>query len=974
MSLSTIAQSALGAAYDAFQTPPMRARPMFRWWWPDGLVDPEEIRTEIRQMYDAGFGGAEISDVHRSRREAIDLEENGWGTEAWIDGVVAANEEADPLGFYVDITVGPSYPAAVPGLSVDDPAATREVALGRVVLANGTSYSGPVPPPDHPPAEGVTTQNLLAVHAYRVNNASSPTARQIVLDHESLISLTCLAGSGNISFTPPDNGTWMLMSWTERGVALYPEGGPHTVESAAVIDHFSAIGAEALTGYWSENILTPNLKELLAQIGGAFFEDSIELEYNTLWTNNFREEFKERQGYDVFRYLPAITQDDGSSVFRFADAELSRGIVNDYWDTFGKMYIDNHIGTIQPFAHDLGMKYRAQVYGVPTDSMSAAAKVDIPEGESLGFKNLGDWRSLAGAANFANINMVSNEAGAFLGLSYQVSWDLLLQTLNPIMSAGINQQVLHGFSYKEAPGALWPGFAAFTPYGNNAVGYSESWGPRMPMWQHARDVGDYFGRTQALLQRGKPQIDVAFLSPKGYIAAGFSGIYFSGEGGRRGWSMNLIGPTQLREPTAFVEDNLLHPEGAAFSVLAFEGDSFASRAPVIELDTAERILDYAQKGLTVLVIGNWTEPRAFGFKEFEENSRIKEIFDEMLALPNVHNPATRELVPSVMPELEAKPRVRYNDSQLLNYYRVDGEVDHFFFVAAHSDIYQVRPNLRITAVDTDVILPRTSPNGVPFIMDLWTGEATPIGDYEEISDSELRVHISLDAYSSTLISVAPVDDPLVHAIGRPGRAGARVVRNADGLFLRANATGSYTTELSNDETATVEVDAVPSTTVLDTWTFDFEEWGPTANLNSTETVRTRWEPREITAPLQAWTALGGGLEDAAGIANYTSALSLPDSWSTETAAAILNVPAFIGSLRVYINDEWIGPVDQLAERIDISGWLTGGDNKIVLEVASNLINRLRLVDPVVYGVVTRQAVGLVGNVEVRHFAVRKLAD
>jgi hypothetical protein len=77
---------------------------------------------------------------------------------------------------------------------------------------------------------------------------------------------------------------------------------------------------------------------------------------------------------------------------------------------------------------------------------------------------------------------------------------------------------------------------------------------------------------------------------------------------------------------------------------------------------------------------------------------------------------------------------------------------------------------------------------------------------------------------------------------------------------------------------------------------------------------------------------------------------------------------------VYINDEWIGPVDQLAERIDISAWLTGGDNKIVLEVASNLINRLRLVDPVVYGVVTRQAVGLVGNVEVRHFAVRKLAD
>ncbi|EGY16826.1 hypothetical protein VD0002_g2789 [Verticillium dahliae] len=972
MALSTLAQSALGEVYGAFQTPPMRARPMFRWWWPDGLVDPEEIRAEVLQMYDAGFGGAEISDVHRSRNTPIDLENYGWGTQPWIDGLYAAVSEADKVGFYIDNTVGPTYPAAVPGLSQDDPAASQEVVLGRAVVTGGERYSGPVPPPDHAPEGDVTKETLLAVHAYKVAAGSSPTANPIILDHTSLISLSCFAANGTVNFTPPDDGTWMILSWHERGSGMKAKGGPHNHEDGAVIDHFSSAGIGAVTNFWDDNLLTPEIKDLLSDIGGAYFEDSIELEYNTIWTPDLREEFKTYQGYDLFRYLPAITQDDQKNVFRFADAELNRGVINDFWDTLGKMYVDNHIDGIKPWANAMNMKFRAQVYGVPTAATTAAGKIDIPEGESLGFKNMGDWRALAGAANFANLTMISNEAGALLNQPYATTWDLMIKIMNPIMTAGVNLQIFHGFSYKEAPGAKWPGFAAFTPYSGNRVGYSESWGPRIPMWKHTRDVADYFARTQSLLQRGSPKHDVAFYSPKGYIAAGFSGPWYSLDGARQGWSMNLIGPGQFEEPTAFVEDGLLHPNGPGFSVLAFEGDSFASRAPVIEVATAEKILDFAKKGLTVVAVGNWTAPRAFGYKEFDQNDKIKAIFDELLALPNVFNPADRPDIPAAMAKAGVKPHVQYDNQQLLNYHRVDGDSDHFFFTATHTDIYEIRANIRVQPVEADVIIPRQSSKGVPFWMNLWTGEITPVANYEEVSDTQLKVRISLSAYQSAMLTVAPSDTTPIYArLAAP--AGASLRRTEAGLVLRSNNTGTYDVALSTGESVSAQIDSVIPAQALSNWTLDVEDWRPTDDVFSSETVKVNRTFSLGDGPLVAWPEIEG-LEDSVGIGRYSSSFTLDSEWDADVHGAVLAIPTFIGSLRIFVNDEWIGPVDQMGVEFDITAFLEQGKNTVVIEMATNLINRIRTVDPAVYSSMGRQQHGLVGTIEVKPYGVRKLAE
>ncbi|MEV4470777.1 hypothetical protein [Nonomuraea sp. NPDC049504] len=103
---------------------------MVRWWWPDAHVTPSEIRREVDQLADAGFGGAEIAAVHHSisDKSVLDPAKHGWGTPAWNAAVEAALDQAARRGVTIDLTIGPSWPAAVPTITPESEAACKELA------------------------------------------------------------------------------------------------------------------------------------------------------------------------------------------------------------------------------------------------------------------------------------------------------------------------------------------------------------------------------------------------------------------------------------------------------------------------------------------------------------------------------------------------------------------------------------------------------------------------------------------------------------------------------------------------------------------------------------------------------------------------------------------------------------------------------------------------------------------------------
>ena len=175
------------------------------------------------------------------------------------------------------------------------------------------------------------------------------------------------------------------------------------------------------------------------------------------------------------------------------------------------------------------------------DSVANSAVLDVPESESLGFKNLDDYRILASGRDIAGKSMLSCESACYAGGAYNTTWSKALGTLGSIMAGGVSQNVFHGFPYRDIPDVAWPGFAAFSPY-EGAPGYGEAWGPRMPSWGQARSVADYLGRTQMVLQPGRPRTDVAVFRQRGGASTGIGAGYFTNDGIPIGWSPRLPRP------------------------------------------------------------------------------------------------------------------------------------------------------------------------------------------------------------------------------------------------------------------------------------------------------------------------------------------------------------------------------------------------------------------------------------------------
>ncbi|WP_327584051.1 glycosyl hydrolase [Nonomuraea sp. NBC_00507] len=931
---SSGASDAAGAGWFA-RPAPKAVRPMVRWWWPDAHVDPAEIRREVDQLADAGFGGAEIAAVHHSIRDksVLDPARHGWGTPAWNAGVEAALDQAARRGFTIDLTIGPSWPAAVPTITPESEAAVKELAYGSVTVSGGATYAGEAPPPA---VAGHPARKLLLVQAARIEPANS-TRDETGLDPASVVEVA-VAG-GQVTWTAPADGEWVLIAYWERGSGQRPESGPHTEPEAYVIDHFSRTGTQAVIDYWESTLLTPAVRRLLKRSGGALFEDSIEIETDALpWTPGLPAEFKRRRGYDVAPFLPVIVLKEEDQVFAY-DAALTRHARKDYWDTVSELFNEHHFGMLRDWAHSIGLELRAQPYGLRTDAIAAAAVLDVAEGESLGFKNLDDYRCLAGGRDLAGREVMSCEAGAYQGGAYTTTWKKLLRTMGGAYAAGLNQTVLHGFSYASAPGAGWPGFAAFTPY-NGTAGYAESWGPRQPTWRHMSDLSGYFARVHAVMRAGAPRADVAVLRQTGYTKTGIGASWFTSSGVPAGWTHQFISEPLLDLPAARVARGRLAPDGPAYKALFVEGDKFYAAECTMTLRVARRLLEYAGAGLPIVLLGAWRAAAVPGVARDGENEQLRAMIADLLARPTVRMVTAQAEVPAALDALGVRSDVRYaTASTLLTARRVAGDVDYYYLCNGK---HVENPKPPVAPIDHDVTLARKARDGVPYLLDPWTGRVQRAALYTEEGDG-IRLRVALRPGESMVV-----------AIGRPGLFGtpartaphvvatdADLVRyDGSTLVVRASRAGKYTTTLSDGRTVTSVIGPVPEPTVLSSWRLEVEDWRPEG------TVAHRLDLDRLAS----WSTIPE-LADVSGIGLYSTDVHVE-------GGAYLDLGEVTDTCRVLVDGRRLDPVNQLNPVVDLGR----GARTLQVEVATPLGNRLRVADPAVYGGLARQPYGLVGPV------------
>jgi hypothetical protein len=292
----------------------------------------------------------------------------------------------------------------------------------------------------------------------------------------------------------PDRSLYFVSSHTGMKVKRAAVGAEglvlNTYDRAAIDAHLHAVG------------------DRLAQSFGAnpphaVFSDSLEVEHSD-WTGDFLAEFRQRRGYDLTPYLPALAGDIG---------EKTMAVRHDWGRTLTELADENYLRPLTEWAHRHGTLFRSQNYGTPPVNLSSNALVDLPEGEGSQWRRFSATRWATSASHLYGRSVTSSETWTWLHSPVFRATPLDMKAEADIhFLQGVNQLVGHGWPYSP-PSAGEPGWRFYAAAVLNQ---------HNPWWLVMPDIALYLQRVSFLLRQGQPANDVAIYIPTDDAWAAFT--------------------------------------------------------------------------------------------------------------------------------------------------------------------------------------------------------------------------------------------------------------------------------------------------------------------------------------------------------------------------------------------------------------------------------------------------------------------
>lgn len=682
--------------------------------------------------------------------------------------------------------------------------------------------------------------------------------------------------------------------------------------------------------------------DLIRKLGAYAWEDSAEFRATLFWTDEFESFFTKSRNYSSIKAVasyfgttgvPPSTLPNGYYYFSFSDDEgndIGEKLRNDYRQVLQQMYETYHLDGLSKWSASWGMQGSLQPYATapnlapPWDMTSAAAHIDAPETESNYFDGVIDAvRAMGGGAMMGQKQIFSTELGAHRYFSYAVTWPIILNDCKISYAGGVNRVVNHGYPYSGyRPDAEWPGLTTFE------WTYSEMWGPRQPSWKHAKEFGDWIARNQLILQTGIPRVDIGIYRHK-YISVDIKhyqepeNIFGNPSLAHNGYTYVSVSPSNLLLHNAVVSDGLLAPNGPGFS--AFIVDNSTN----ITSEAVDRFFDYAEDGFPILFVGTVPEETPYYCPACDAS--VKSRVEKLLQYPSVKRLASESDVVSVLRELNISPAAQnLQPCPIIYVHRWDEPNDVDYFWAYNSDIY--------TNHATEVTI---KGRGIPYNLDAWTGQITPILNYT-IDGNRYRLWVELRSNQTTIIAFAPkgffadVPVPDIHVVSTDVQY---LNLSASGKQLIARDTLDIDHKMTLSDGRVFELKStghLPAETILHHWNLTVEDWQPGPDLK--KNYSSVFTYHEYTLDnLIPWYNISG-LENTSGIGIYNTKFN----WSPDlgTAGAYLDLGAVLMTMRLWINDKWVGPIDVQNAIVDISPFVLHGINDVKVEVSTTLRNRL----------------------------------
>ncbi|MGC5171920.1 glycosyl hydrolase [Microbacterium sp. DT81.1] len=399
------------------------------------------------------------------------------------------------------------------------------------------------------------------------------------LDPAGVVDLTDQVKSGILHWNAPA-GRWRVL---RLGASLTGQTNGPALTDVTGLEIDKLDGARVAA--YLESYLSRTFGAADADRGpiGALLSDSIEAGPQN-WTERILEQFRQSRGYDPTPWLPALAG------FVVGSAAESDRFLFDYRRTIAELFASAYYGTIASVAHRHGMVHYAEALedGRPQlgDDLAMRSHADVPMGAMWTFGPQGEPRptyvaDLKGAASVAHV-YDKKWTGSEAFTSFERPWSSTPQSLKHVadlqLALGVTRFCIHTSPHQ--PITAPPPGIALAPFLGQAFTVNETWAGVARPWI------DYLSRCAAMLNTGRPAVDIAvFVGEEAPVTGLFE--HRTDESVPPGFDFDYIGADALRDILR-VENGRLASAGATYRVLYLGGAS--RRLTVSSLGHIERLL------------------------------------------------------------------------------------------------------------------------------------------------------------------------------------------------------------------------------------------------------------------------------------------------------------------------------------------------------------------------------------------------
>ncbi len=756
-----------------FQQPPAEARPWVYWYFMDGMMTREGLTADLEAMKRAGIGGAIFLEVNiglpRGPVEFMSPE--------WQELFTHAVHKADRLGIEIALGAGPGW-CGTGGPWVKPEQSMQHLVASETNLVGPLKFSGELPRPQpRKPFFGVGTltpelkaewesfyrdvavlafptpdgTNRLAdvdekALYYRAPFSSRPGVKPFLpapaefpalaagqcIRAGEVIDLTAkLSADGRLDWDAPP-GRWTIMRFgrTITGQTTRPAPKPglgfesDKFDKAALDAHFTAFVGKLISE------IGPRTNS-----GGGLTTvhfDSWEMSSQN-WSENFRNEFRKRRGYDPLKYLPAYL---GLVV---GTPEMTERFLWDVRQTASELVIENHARHLRELAHEHGLKLSIEPYDLnPAGDLQLGAEADVPMCEFWadgdGFDASFSSFEATSIAHTHGQPVVGAEAftggGKFSWTRYPGS---MKNQADWALAVGINRLTFHRYQHQP-----WTNRVPGLTMGHYGTQYerTQTW------WEMSGTWHEYLARCQSLLRQGLPVADILYLTPEGAPnvfrppTSALAGSKTMPD--RKGYNFDGIDAQTLIERVKVRDRKLVLPDVMSYRVLVL---------PETETMTPEllaKIRDLKKAGATVIGSRPQKSPSLVNYPQCD--AKVKQLADKIWGdapaavhtnsvfvppYPDYETLATRLSAMNVPPDFTSTMPLRYNHRHLK-----EGEI---YFVSNSSNAVQdVNCTFRVAGKQ-------------PELWDPITGQMRDLPEFKFTADGRTEIPLRLEAHESYFI-------------------------------------------------------------------------------------------------------------------------------------------------------------------------------------------------------------------------------